>query len=163
MEHADYFLLVMTLSEGFYGEYGNVYDIHELGYSELCEEFSEKSKVPWFNKTHGVLFCDERITLVDITENGDFICKITEEDMGIIPKSQMHWSNRFGEALLDSFTTRTVLVDNTLENNGEIDISILRNTLVESPLVLDKPFDCCGYFEKKSTIEASKENLKNNI
>ena len=71
----------MEISEGFYGENGGVYDINELGYSELCEEFSEKCKVPWFHKTHGVLFCDEQITLVDITENGDFICKI-----GIIPR-----------------------------------------------------------------------------
>ena len=157
-KETDYFLL-MTLSEGFYGEFGGVYDVHDLGYAELCEKYSEVTQKPWFDKTHGVLFFDEQMTIIDVANNGDFVCRITTDDIGIIPNSLMSGFDRFGEALIESYNELLGIDCESDDYEHQIDLEKLKKILAQSNLVLYKPFDFCGYFEKKSTVETSKAEL----
>lgn len=161
MNFNDPYVLLMELAEGFYGENGTVGNVHEKGYSELVEEYSETNNVPWFIKTHGIIAVDE-ILMISIHEETDIICKISESDYGLVPLRFLHMNHKFYDSLLDSYAVRLGFADGSAEFKGEVDMEILQNMLSIKPIALFKPFEQFGYFERISTIELSKNALKNN-
>ena len=158
MFNDDAYCLMMQLTEGFYGEPGSVFNVHPMGYSEFCEQFNEKFDSPWFCETCGII-PDDTIKLIRLDEDGELICEIAENEYGIISAEFWAGDNRFLEELTDSYACRLGFLKGREEFEGEIEIEKLKLMLIVEPIVLYKPFDHYGYFEKLSTIENSKNNL----
>jgi hypothetical protein len=155
----DAFYLIMELTEGHYGEPGSVFDVHLMGYAEFCEKFNEKFDSPWFCETFGII-PDDKIKLIRLEESGDLICEISDHEYGVISHEFWCESHRFIESLTDEYAYRLGFLNGIDEFNGEIELETLRMLLIEDSLVLHRPFEQYGYFEKLSTVEESKGILK---
>jgi hypothetical protein len=162
MNNEEPFLYLMELTEGFYGEHGSVFNIHSLGYAELCEEFMTHFNDTWFCETNGII-ADEEIKIIKIDQHDNAICEITEGVYGIIPTSIYLQDWRFYESLIDQYALRLGYPNGAADFNDEINIQQLKELLKDSPLILFKPFDQMGYFERASTIDLNKAELLKRI
>ena len=116
MENTEYYLLIMKLKDGFYGEHGDIYDIHEFGYAAICEEYTLKFDAPWYLETFGIIASDY-IKLISLSDEG-LICEIKENIYGIIPKSFYTDDNAFYESLLDIYTIEIGFEKGIVEYDG---------------------------------------------
>lgn len=161
MKNTEYYLLLMKFNDGFYGEYGDIYDIHELGYAEICEEYTLKFDAPWYVETYGII-ANDNIKLIGLTNEG-LICEIEENIFGLIPESFYIEDNKFYESLLDSYAVEIGFKNGIVEYDGELDIEKLKLILEKKSIELFSPFGGYGYFEKLSTIQDSVSSLRNEI
>ncbi len=161
MKSTEYYLLLMILKDGFYGEYGDIYDIHELGYAEICEEYTLKFDAPWYVETFGII-ANDKIKLISLSDEG-LNCEIEKNVYGIVPKSFYTDDYTFYESLLDSYAKEIGFKKGIVEYNGELDMERLKLILENKPLEIYSPFGNNGYFEKLSTIQASILNLRKAI
>jgi hypothetical protein len=145
MNNEEPFLYLMELTEGFYGEHGSVFNIHSLGYAELCEEFMTHFNDTWFCETNGII-ADEEIKIIKIVPTSIYL---------------QDW--RFYESLIDQYALRLGYPNGAADFNDEINIQQLKELLKDSPLILFKPFDQMGYFERASTIDLNKAELLKRI
>lgn len=159
MKIDDIYTFLMELSDGFYGEQGSVFNIHPLGYAKLCEEFSMQFDSPWYSETNGII-PDDKLKILAIDDQGNAVCEIYEDEIGIIPYEYLSLNNRFNEELLEGYALRLGFKAGIAEFNEKMDFEKLKSLLIEEPIELYKPFEQHAYFEKISTVEISKGNLK---
>lgn len=150
--------LIMELTEGYLGEHGSVFNVHSLGYAELCEQYTEQFNTPWFCETFGII-SDDIVKLISLEDNGNLICELTKNEFGLITPEFWFRENKFVEELTDCYAYRLGFLKGIEEFEGEIEIDKLRSMISLDPLELHKPFQNYGYFEKLSKIENSRNNL----
>jgi hypothetical protein len=85
---------------------------------------------------------------------------MTQQNFEIILEFILILLGLYNEKFLEGYALRLGFKAGIAEFNEEMDFEKLKSLLKEEPIELYKPFEQYAYFEKTSTVEIIKDNLK---